>query len=81
MFKIKKYESIFDMFSKFTDIINGLNGLDKIYINYELVYKILRSLPKEWKTKVTVIQEAKDFTKLSMEELIGSLMTYELNMA
>ena len=28
-------------------------------------------------TKVTAIQEAKDLTKLSLEELIGSLMTYE----
>ena len=27
------------------------------------------------------IQEAKDLTKLSLEELIGPLMTHELNMA
>ena len=30
---------------------------------------------------MTVIQEAKDLTKLSIEELIGSLLTHELNMA
>ncbi|RVW93943.1 Retrovirus-related Pol polyprotein from transposon RE1 [Vitis vinifera] len=30
--------------------------------------------------KVTAIQEAKDLTKLPMEELIGSLMTYEINL-
>ena len=39
--------------------------------------KILRFLPKKWETKVTAIQEAKDFTKLSLEELIRSFMTYE----
>ncbi|KAL6321698.1 hypothetical protein AAG906_031207 [Vitis piasezkii] len=44
------------------------------------VIKILRSLPKKWETKVTAIQEAKDLTKLSLEELIGSLMTYEINL-
>ena len=43
--------------------------------------KILRSLPSKWHTKVTAIQEAKDLTKLPMEELIGSLMTYEINLA
>ena len=43
--------------------------------------KILRSLLSKWHTKVTAIQEAKDLTKLPMEELIGSLMTYEINLA
>ncbi|RVW12896.1 hypothetical protein CK203_106966 [Vitis vinifera] len=43
--------------------------------------KILRSLPSKWHTKVTIIQEEKDLTKLPTEELIGSLMTYEINLA
>ena len=43
--------------------------------------KILRSLPLKWHTKVTAIQEAKDLTKLPLEELVGSLMTYEINLA
>ena len=43
--------------------------------------KILRSLPSKWHTKVTTIQEAKDLTKLPMEELIRSLITYEINLA
>ena len=47
IFKIKKYELIFEIFFKFTDIINTLNGLDKTYSNYDLVCKVLRSLPKE----------------------------------
>ncbi|RVW30914.1 hypothetical protein CK203_116408 [Vitis vinifera] len=42
---------------------------------------ILRSLPSKWHTKVTAIQEAKDVTKLTLEELIRSLMTYEINLA
>ncbi|RVW29640.1 hypothetical protein CK203_100950 [Vitis vinifera] len=46
----------------------------------EKVMKILRSLPSKWHTKVTAIQEAKDLTKLPMEELLGSLMTYEISL-
>ncbi|RVW73534.1 hypothetical protein CK203_062086 [Vitis vinifera] len=61
-------------------IVNGLEALGKTYKESEKVMKILRSLPSKWHTKVTAIQEAKDLTKLPMEELIGSLMTYEINL-
>ena len=40
----------------------------------------MRSLPKKWKAKVVVVQEVKDLSKLLLEELIRSLMTYEINM-
>uniref|UniRef100_A0A2N9GTT0 CCHC-type domain-containing protein n=1 Tax=Fagus sylvatica TaxID=28930 RepID=A0A2N9GTT0_FAGSY len=42
--------------------------------------EILRSLPKNWEAKVTAIQEAKDLKVLSLDELMGSLMTHELTM-
>ena len=67
--------------NRFTDIVNGLEALGKTYKESEKVMKILRSLPSKWHTKVTVIQEAKDLTKLPTEELIVSLMTYEINLA
>jgi hypothetical protein len=38
------------------------------------------SLPKTWETKVTAIREAKYLTKLSLEELLGYLMTHEITM-
>ncbi|RVW29140.1 hypothetical protein CK203_102550 [Vitis vinifera] len=59
------------MITRFTDIVNGLEALGKTYKESEKVMKILRSLPSKWHTKVTAIQEAKDLTKLPMEELIG----------
>ena len=39
-------ESIIEIFTYFTDIINGLKNLDKSYSNSDLVRKILRSLPR-----------------------------------
>ena len=74
---MKENETIVEMTTRFTDIVNGLEALRKTY----KVMKILRSLPSKWHTKVTTIQEAKYLTKLPMEELIGSLMTYEINLA
>ena len=67
------------MFTHFTDTINGLKSLRKEYTNVEMVRKILRCLPKAWEPKVTTIQEAKDLTKLSLDELMGSLMIHEMN--
>ena len=79
LFKMKPYETITEIFTKFTDILNGLKSLGKDYSNSDVVHKILRSLPKNWKPKVTTIQEAKDLKKIALEELIGLLMTHELN--
>ena len=78
LFRMKPSESIGDMYTRFTDVINGLKALGKDFTNFELVTKILRSLPKSWDPKVTAIQEAKDLKTFPLEELIGSLMTYEM---
>ncbi|GAV68999.1 DUF4219 domain-containing protein/UBN2 domain-containing protein [Cephalotus follicularis] len=80
LFEMRHYESIYYMFDRFTNIINSLNSLGKSFSNNELVRKILRSLPKSWQDKVTAIEEAKDLTKLKLEDLLGSLLTHELAM-
>ena len=81
LFSIKYFESIVGMFSRFMVIMNELEALGKTYIEVEKVMKILKvSTTKKWEIKVTAIQEAKDLTKLPLEELIGSLMTHEINL-
>ena len=80
LFSMKETETIVEMITRSIDIVNGLEALRKTYNESEKVMKILRSLPSKWHTKVTAIQEAKDLTKLPMEELTGSLMTYEINL-
>ncbi|XP_057982402.1 uncharacterized protein LOC131167625 [Malania oleifera] len=42
------------------------------------VQKVLRSLPKSWLAKSTTIEEAKDLYKVTLDELIRSLMTYKI---
>ena len=71
-------ETIGDMYTRFTDVVNSLRALGKCFLDFELVNKILRSLSKKWDSKVTAIQEAKNLNNLPLEELIGSLMTYEI---
>ncbi|KAA3477076.1 UBN2 domain-containing protein [Gossypium australe] len=80
LFKIKSRESIKEMFNIFTDIINGLKSLGKAYSNKQMMKKLLNSLSKEWEAKVTTIEESKDLDKLSLDELISSLITYEMKL-
>ncbi|KAH9705964.1 hypothetical protein KPL70_012065 [Citrus sinensis] len=67
--------------SRFTDIVNTLGALGKTFSNSEKVKKIIRSLPKEWRPKRTAIEEAKDLNVLPIDDLIGSLISYEEDLA
>jgi len=46
----------------------------------KLVRKILRSLSNKYDMKVTAIEEAQDISNMKVDELIGSLQTFELGM-
>ena len=64
---MKETESIVEMITRFTEIVNDLEALGRVINESKKVMKILRSLPSKWHTKVTATQEAKDLTKLPME--------------
>ena len=79
MFKMLEHENIDEMTTRFMHIISHLKALGKKYSNAEMVRKILRSLSEAWRPKVTAIQEAKDLNVLSLDALIGSLKTHEID--
>ncbi|VVA28498.1 PREDICTED: zf-CCHC domain-containing, partial [Prunus dulcis] len=43
-----------------------------------VVKKILRSLPQRFQPKITAIEEIRDLNTLKVQELIGSIQTYEM---
>ena len=77
LFKMLPSESIDSMFSRFTNIINELHGLDKVLENQEMCYKILCSLTPAWEPKATAIEEAHDLSTLTLDGLIGKLKVHE----
>ncbi|XP_070036376.1 uncharacterized protein [Nicotiana tomentosiformis] len=78
LFRMKDDESIQDMHTQFTSIINELHFLGEINPRKKLVRKILTVLPSSRETKVNAITEAKDLQKLTIHELIRNLNTYEM---
>ncbi|XP_070020661.1 uncharacterized protein [Nicotiana sylvestris] len=72
LFRMKDNESIQDMHTRFTSIINELHSLGETVLRNKLVRKILSTLPSPWESKVNVITESKDLQELTTEELIGN---------
>ncbi|GKD36071.1 hypothetical protein Tco_1251580, partial [Tanacetum coccineum] len=71
-------ESIDSAFARFNTIITSLKALDEGYSRKNYVRKFLRVLHPKWREKVTAINESKDLTSLSLDELIGNLKIHEM---
>ncbi|GKA04698.1 hypothetical protein Tco_0683818 [Tanacetum coccineum] len=77
-FVISKDEYIDSAFARYNTIITSLKALDECYFSKNYVRKFLRALHPEWKENVMAIEESRDLTSLSLDELIGNLKVHEI---
>ncbi|GKE51084.1 hypothetical protein Tco_1486240, partial [Tanacetum coccineum] len=77
-FTIPEEELIDNAFARFNTIITSLKALDEGFSSKNYVRKFLRALHPKWCAKVTAIEESKDLTLLSLDELIGNLKVYKV---
>ena len=73
-------ESFDELYAKLNDIVNSAYNLGEIYDQPKIVRKILRSLTENFRSKVTAITETKDVDSIPVDELVGSLQSYELDL-
>ena len=73
-------ESFDEFYAKHNDIVNSAYNLDEIYDQPKIFRKILRSLTENFRPKVNVITESKDVDSIPVDELVGSLQSYELDL-
>ncbi|GKC99446.1 hypothetical protein Tco_1169721, partial [Tanacetum coccineum] len=71
-------KAIQNAFTRFNAIVTSLKSLDPDYSSKNHVRKFFHALPLKWRAKVTIIEEAKDFATLPLDELIGNLKVYEM---
>ena len=76
--KMSEDESFNSFYGKLNKVVISKLNLGEKTEDSKIVRKILRSLPKSFCAKVTAIEESKDFDDIKIQELIGSLQTYEL---
>jgi hypothetical protein len=73
-------ETFGEFYSKMSNLRNQIVSLGETVSDAKLIRKILRSLPERFRIKVTTIEESKDLEEMKIEELVGSLQTYELSL-
>ena len=77
---MSKDESFDSFYSKLNEVVVRKYNLGEKTKDSKIVRKILQSLPKSFRAKVTAIEESKDLDDIKVQELVGSLQTYELSL-
>ena len=78
--KMSEDES-FDLFyGKLNEVVIGKFNLGEKTEDLKIVRKILRSLLGSFCAKVTANEESKNLDDIKVQELVGSLQTYELSL-
>ena len=78
--KMSEDESFDSFYSKLNEVVISKFNLGEKMEDSKIVRKILRSLRERFHAKVTAIEESKNLDDIKVQELIGSLQTYELSL-
>ena len=73
-------ESFDEFYVRLNDIVNSAYNLGEINDQPKIFRKILRSLTEDFRPKVIAITKRKDVDFILVDELVGSLQSYELDL-
>ena len=74
---MKESDTIDSLFTHVIGMVTQIRSHGETLEDKRIVEKLLRSLPSRFDVIVTTIEETKDLTKFSVDELHASLMTHE----
>ena len=74
---MKENENLNEFSSIFMELVNQMKSYGEEISDKRIVEKLLISLPDKFDPIVAVIEETKDLSLLSVQELFDSLKTYE----
>ena len=75
---MKESENIATYLLRIDEVVNSITGLGEEVNESIIVQKVLRSLPLRYDAKVSAIEESRDLTKMTMDELHAILTSYEM---
>ena len=75
---MKEEENIAAYFLQVDETMNIIRGLGERIEESVIVQKILRSLPMRFDSKISAIEERSDLDTMTVDELHGTLTTYEM---
>jgi hypothetical protein len=79
--KMNEDETINKYFLRVEELVNSMKGLGEKIEDTFLVQNILRSLPNRFNPKVSVIEELNDLKILSIDQLLGTIIAYEMRIS
>jgi hypothetical protein len=71
-------EDIAAYFLRVDEIVNAMIGLREEIEESVIVQKVLRSLPLKFNPKISAIEEISNLNSISMDELHGIFIAYEM---
>ena len=75
--KMKENETLNEFSSRFIELVNQMKSYGEEISDRRIVEKLFIRLPNKYDPMVVVVEETKDPSLLSVQELIGSLKAYE----
>ncbi|XP_027067693.2 uncharacterized protein [Coffea arabica] len=78
--QMKSTESVKDFIGTIKEIVNDMESNGKNLEEVRVVEKVMRSLTAKFHTKKAVLEATKDLDNLSLAELEGELLTYEMSL-
>ena len=78
--KMSDDESFDSFYGRLNEIVIAKLNIGEKIEDAKVARKVLRSLPESFRDKVIAIKESKDLDEIKIQELVGSLQTYELGL-
>lgn len=75
---MKEEENNSEYFQRIDELVNVVQGLGETVLDSDIVDKVLRTLPMAYNTKVSTIEDQENISSVTLDELYGILVAYEL---
>lgn len=74
---IKSNERVQDYVTRFNELVNQMTALGETILEAMVVGKVLRSMGTKYNHVVTAIEESRDITYLTLDDITGSFQAHE----
>ena len=74
-------ENISAYFSRIDEIVNARKGLGEQIEEHDIVSKVIRSVLPKFEAKIFTLEEKKSFSKMTLHQLQGTLIAYEMRIS